>query len=423
MGNKGSSYLKVLTVNMGTRSIRNKKKKKEEEKPGQEEEEEEEEEEEAEEEEAEEEEAKEEEEEEEKGKKGKEQKEDKRGWTKFRREYLNTILKKDKPHIVLVQEGVPNLLDDVQNKMYDIFPPSEPGKSSLIQIIIRKDFEFEEIEDIPNGIKDRVKAIIITYEGLSITCVSVHGKNLIGKSSKKELQKETETDLLEFLQYLDMQRKKLFRPIIIGGDFNIDVDHFKTIAERIDDSSLSVVHDTASERGSRSYDYDFFIKSKEVKAYCKKQRRNIYYPKNDILSKKNIIDHSPTRITASLKPLKGIIAKGNVNSWIEDGIQTLKETTNTLESRLNALIKERKDHYSKICSALESCDDVDFEVVDPYLDNFLTKHERKVEENNLDKFKSIIMIYDENEALEKDIKFLTEMQFAVKAPTSGQNHG
>ena len=41
-----------------------------------------------------------------------EQKEDSKGWTQFRKEYLNTLLQKEKPHTVFVQEGVSNLLDD-----------------------------------------------------------------------------------------------------------------------------------------------------------------------------------------------------------------------------------------------------------------------------------------------------------------------
>lgn len=376
MGNTESRDLTVFTVNMGNRSIHKTKNKKE----------------------------------------------DRKGWTEFNRKYVNIILLKKKPDIVFVQEGVPNLLNDIQKEIYNIFPQSERKKSqSLIQIIVKKNITFEELEDIPKNIKERVNAAIITYEGLAIVCASVHGRymNKIRKSLRKNAEKENDDAFLEFLQYLDKQRKEHLRPIVIGGDFNIDADHFKKVSEKVVDSSLSVVQATASchededEEATLSSglqaapsDTDFFITSMEMDAKCWKLRQEDFFPEDSKLASKNIIDHSPTQIIVSLKPLQGIKAEKDVS-----------------RKRLIALTEERKDQYKKMCRALKSCDDVKFDVVDPNFDQILKKHETKVEENNLDELIRTILTFDENKALKKDIEFLTEMQFAVKAPTSGQNHG
>nr|XP_022299646.1 calponin homology domain-containing protein DDB_G0272472-like isoform X41 [Crassostrea virginica] len=377
MAYKEGSVLTVFTVNMGNRRVRSKTKK---------------------------------------GKK-----ENKHGWTEFRKGYLNNILMKEKPDIVFVQEGVRNLLIDTQKENYDIFPKSEQKKyQSLVQIIIKKNITYKEIKDIPNSIRDRVKAVTITYEGLPILCASVHGRNLKRRknSSIKMAKERNEKAFLEFLGYLDRQRKTHFRPIVIGGDFNIDVDRFKKVAKKIVNSSLSVIQAKASDQEDKdkeasfrsdvqatSIDYDFFLTSKEMLSNCKKRGQNNFFPKNTKLASKNIIDHAPTQIRISLKRLQGIEDEKNVS-----------------RRTFNALIKKRKDQYKKLCEALESCKEEEFDVVDPNFDKLLKKAETNDEKSNLDENKRIVKTFDEKKALKQAIKYLTEMQFVVKASTTGHNH-
>nr|XP_022301872.1 neurofilament medium polypeptide-like isoform X2 [Crassostrea virginica] len=353
MGNKDSKFLEVYTVNMGARR--------------------------------------------------KNQSETAIGWTQFRKEYLNRILELDAPDIVFVQEGTVNLLNEQNLLKYHTFPAS--GSTG---IIIKKCIPYSLVKkDIfPKNIRERIQAITIEYQNISLCFASFHGETVKRKLGTKSEEKRVWDNLRDLICTLDKLRKESLFPIVVGGDFNLDVDLVRKAVEGIKNSSLLV----ESTDEAMDHDYDFFIITYDMKCECKRERQIKYFPKDNTLSqlKNPIIDHSPTRLV--VKPLKMFEKKST-----EAIIDSLKEEVHDLKEEMETLLDKRKDQLRLLKEFANECPSEKFEVVDINFEEFREITEPD-EDDGLIGYRHVLFLMTQAKSYERNKETLTQMDFKIKAP-------
>ena len=362
MGNTESSFLKMYTVNMGTRRPK--------------------------------------------------QSESSKGWTSFRREYINNILEKGDLDVVFVQEGISNLLNEENRKKYKIF------QSGSVGIIIKNYITCNPIKTdiLPESTRERIVAITIEYQDISFCFASFHGENVIGKRGKKSEEKRIWDNFRDLIWALDKLRKEFLCPIVVGGDFNLDVDLVRKAVEGIKNSSLLVVS-TESAVEAVDYDYDFFIISYDWQFHCRKERQNRFFPKKNPLSQltKPIIDHSPTGIIVKLSEKFEKVSTETI-------IDRLEMEVDALKSKMKRVLDKRIElcRFS-LSGFLKEYPPDKFELVDVYHEKFIEIPDSK-KKDGLIGYRRILFLIMEVKTYEQNIKTLKglPLNFEITPLESGK---